>query len=108
MQPNDAIPDVVGEARDRLKSLYGHRLQEVILYGSHARGEAMAGSDIDLMVVLADFDDPEDEASRMDAVGAELSLQNDVVITFIPIRARDYSQRNTPLLVNVRREGISV
>ena len=37
----------------------------VILFGSHARGDADAGSDIDLMVIDADVDNPALEAARL-------------------------------------------
>jgi predicted nucleotidyltransferase len=37
----------------------------VILFGSHARGDADAGSDIDLMVIEATVDNPALEAARL-------------------------------------------
>jgi predicted nucleotidyltransferase len=37
----------------------------VILFGSHARGDADAGSDIDLMVIEANVDNPALEAVRL-------------------------------------------
>lgn len=36
-------------------SLAGIRVERSILFGSHARGEAIAGSDIDLLIVSPDF-----------------------------------------------------
>ena len=38
--------------KHRLEDVYGDRLRGVVLYGSHARGEAEEDSDIDLMVLL--------------------------------------------------------
>lgn len=48
--PQEVIPEVVGD----LKGIYGEALLSVILYGSGARGEYVAGkSDINFLVVLS-------------------------------------------------------
>lgn len=108
MQRKVSIPEVVREARDRLRLLYGENLRHVILYGSYARGGAEEGSDVDILVVLEDMRDVEAELLRMDPIASDLSLKYDVVLCLMTVRARDYVQRNTPLLLNVRREGIPV
>ena len=102
------IPDIVGEIRQRLRLIYGAQLEKLLLYGSQARGEAQPGSDIDLMVVLKQFRDAEEELTRMAPVASELSLKYDVVISFLAIRTHDFNTRNTPLLLNIRREAVSV
>jgi len=104
----EPISRVLREARDRLSSVYGENLRHLVLYGSYARGEAQEGSDIDLLIVLQDLHDPEAELSRIDPLASELCLKYDVLLTFEAISAEDYLQRNTPLLLNVRREGIPI
>ncbi len=37
----------------------GIHVEQAILYGSHARGEARDGSDIDVLIISADFADAE-------------------------------------------------
>jgi len=108
MRAKVQIPEVVHEFRRRLEALYGERLRDVILYGSYARGEADDGSDIDVLVVLDDFGDEEAELHRMDPIADELSLEHDVVISNLVVRATDYAHRNSSLLLNVRREGVEV
>lgn len=50
-KPQDVFPEIAGE----LKGIYGSGLQSIILYGSGARGEYVAGkSDINFLVVLAE------------------------------------------------------
>ena len=40
------------EVREGMAAIYGERLKGVYLFGSHARGDAREGSDIDVAVVL--------------------------------------------------------
>ncbi|MCH6573795.1 MAG: nucleotidyltransferase domain-containing protein [Bacteroidetes bacterium] len=49
-----SVQAALGEARAALERLYGDRLVKVILYGSHARGEAHEESDVDVLFVLQD------------------------------------------------------
>ena len=42
------------EVKQALTELYGERLDRVILYGSYARGDFHAESDVDYLVVLRD------------------------------------------------------
>ncbi len=42
------------EVKQAMQTLYGDRLDRVILYGSYARGDFHAESDVDYMVVLRD------------------------------------------------------
>ena len=46
------IETILNELKRELRSLYGDRLVKLILFGSHARGEANPDSDIDLLAVL--------------------------------------------------------
>lgn len=48
------IKDIVGNYREKLLSL-GTRPEQIYLYGSYARGMALEGSDIDLIVISRDF-----------------------------------------------------
>ncbi|MEL6222113.1 MAG: nucleotidyltransferase domain-containing protein, partial [Cyanobacteria bacterium J06627_8] len=43
---------VLDSLSNYLNHLYGQQLEELILFGSHARGEATPESDIDVLVVL--------------------------------------------------------
>jgi predicted nucleotidyltransferase len=43
------IKPIIKEVKETLEEIYGERLKGVILYGSHARGYAEEGSDIDFI-----------------------------------------------------------
>ena len=101
------IPIVVNDLRRRLETGYGPRLKHVVLYGSWARGDATEDSDVDVAVVLAGPVQPGREIDRMMDVVAELNLQHSTLISVYPVSEEDFRTRNSPLLINVRREGIA-
>ena len=94
--------------RNRLGGLYGDNLRAVILYGSRARGDADPDSDVDVLIVLGEFENEDDEAQRLDDTAAKLSLQFDLVLACRVVRESDFEFVHTPLLLNIRREGVAV
>ena len=99
---------ILKELQAGLRHLYGRRLQGLMLYGSHARRQAVAGSDIDVAIVLDDFASAGAELSACADLVARLSLQHNCVISLTPIRSGDWRNRQSPLLMNIRREGIAL
>jgi uncharacterized protein len=94
------------DLRQALIQLYGDRLTALILFGSYARQDATADSDIDVMLVLKDIISPGDEILRISALKTDLNLKYDELISITPISQQDYQTRLSPFLQNVRREGI--
>jgi hypothetical protein len=91
-----------------LRGLYGERLKDVVLFGSWARGDAHPESDIDLLVILDEVSSRRRELDRMDAILWRHSLANDTVVTEIPVSEREYRESDSPLLIRVRAEGLTV
>lgn len=104
----EKLNQVLADLRRQLNKLYGSRLVRLVLYGSQARGDALPGSDVDVLVVLAGQVDPTIEIERATPITAALSLEHDIVISCVYISEERYIQENSPLLLNVRREGIAV
>lgn len=102
------IQPVLNTLRSKLQQIYGERLVRLVLYGSQARNEAEAGSDIDVMVVLRGLVRPAREISRVGKLTAALSLEYGVVISCLFLSANRYAREKSPLLLNVRREGIAL
>jgi predicted nucleotidyltransferase len=100
------IKEILKEFREEIGKLYGKRLKDVILYGSWARGEAKEESDIDLLVVLKGEVMPGKEIDRMIDIITEINLKYGVLLSVFPISEEEYSTVNSPLLINVRKEGI--
>jgi len=104
----DRLAAILAELRRRLQGIYGPRLARLVLFGSRARGDAEPGSDIDVLVVLYGPVAPGEEIARVGAMTAELSLKHDVVISCTFVSAERYSTERSPLLLNVRREGVAI
>ena len=100
--------EIINEFAERVRSLYGTRLKRVILYGSFARGDATDASDIDLAVVLGGEVNPVNEIDRMIDIVTDLNLEHNVLISIYPVSEGNYNSVNSPLLMNLRREGITV
>ncbi|RYF56616.1 MAG: nucleotidyltransferase domain-containing protein, partial [Cytophagaceae bacterium] len=90
-----------------LTELYGERLDQVILYGSYARGDFHPESDVDYLVLLRDEQIKAGKEVRMMApsIGA-LSLQYDVEVSVFPTSLSNYLSRHTPFYKSVQHEGI--
>ncbi len=104
---NEDLKPILARLRAGLEALYGQRLVRVVLFGSRARGDAVGGSDIDVLIVLQGPVHPGEEIERTGELTAALSLENDVVISRLFVSADQFEQEQSPLLMNVRREGTS-
>src|SRR5689334_21832717 len=72
---HSTLGEILAQLRAGLEALCGPRLVRLLLYGSQARGEATAESDIDVLVVLQGSVDPGAEIARAGYLTASLSLQ---------------------------------
>lgn len=105
---NTKLRSILAELRARFETLYGDRLVRLILYGSQARGDAEPDSDIDVLVVLKGDVSPEREIERTGDIVSEVSLAYQSVVSCVFVSEERYSSEWTPLLSNVRREGVLV
>ena len=100
-------PEPVLKLRSELERLYGKRLKQLVLYGSYARGTQTPESDIDVAVILEGEVRPGREIDRMIDTITDLNLEFASLISVVPVSEADYSNRHSPLLNNLRREGIA-
>ena len=100
------VGTLLAEVKRHLQALYGDRLAGVYLYGSHARGEARADSDVDVLVVLRGHVQPGAEVSRAGPAVSAVSLEHDVLISLYPVSEQDFRERRSPFLESVRREAV--
>lgn len=97
---------VIAEVKRALQALYGERFERLVVYGSVARGEASARSDIDLLLVLHGDVDVGAEIDRIREATYDIDLRHGTLASVIPMGLGDFLARVSPLLMNVRREGI--
>ncbi len=104
---SDIEQKAISEFLARVRSTYGTQLQRAMLFGSKARGEATAGSDIDVAVILEDETwEIRDEICK---VGADISLQYDVLLdarVFSVARWKYMSEIRAGLYQNISSDAI--
>lgn len=69
-------------------------------------GDALADSDIDVLVVLHGTVIPLKEARRISEFRGDLCLRHNVVISCVYVSANEAQTGDTPLLTNIRAEGV--
>ena len=99
---------ILDEVRPLLRKRYGDRLDRLVLYGSQARGDTHAESDIDVLVVLqGDFDVMAETKALVDI---ELTCfdRYGVNLHLLPFAAARYADEGHPLMMSVHTEGITL
>ena len=99
---------ILKRLRTEMRLILADCLEAIYLYGSQARGDARPDSDIDVMIVLRGDFNYFDMVIKTSACTAQISLDFDTVIFCVFVSQEDYIHRRTPLLLNVRREGVLV
>ncbi len=94
---------------EEIKSRYGGEIREVILFGSLARGEAMAESDIDLLVVTTS--DWYEMQKKLAEVIVEFLLETGEYISAKAVNVEEYElmkKLRTGFYQSIEREGVVV
>lgn len=102
------LAKILRDLRHRFEAIYAERLEQLLLYGSQARGDAAPGSDVDVLVVLRGPVSPCEEIARTLEDVADLSLEHGVVIACVFVSEDQFLRERSPLLLNVRRQGIAI
>lgn len=102
------LKQILDEVTEALKNLYQNNLVEIILYGSYARRDYDEHSDIDLLVVLNEIKSVGEEIDKMVNAIYDINLKYNTLVSVVPISYKNYKKINSPLLLNVRKEGIKI
>jgi len=105
---NQAIA-ILGEVFTSCNPVFGNAIKDAILYGSYARGDYHAESDIDILLTV-DLDAASVSKARnnIGIITSELSLKHDITIS-VTVKPLDQFVRYAevlPYYKNVLREGI--
>jgi len=102
------IRPILEKLKKELMKIYGDKVDRILLYGSRARGDNRPDSDIDILIVLKDDFNYSEMLRLSSDLAASLSLENDVVISRAFVSKEQFENRQTPFLMNVRREAVPV
>ncbi len=106
LAPNECA--ALAELRDRLRKRFGERLVKLVLFGSKARGDGDEESDIDVLVVIRDFDDLKEDY-EVSHILSRIDLRHSVFMQTVEYSEDNYEEcrrRELPLVTNVEREGV--
>ncbi|MEO8231221.1 MAG: DUF433 domain-containing protein [Ignavibacteriota bacterium] len=99
---------ILNEVKEKLKEVYKDELVDILLYGSYARGEYSENSDIDLLIVLKNIKSVGNEIDKIVDAIYDINLKYNTLISVLPVSLNDYKNINSPLLLNIRQEGVLV
>ncbi len=99
---------IIQKCKEILEKHYGDRFAGLILYGSQARGQAEAGSDIDLLVLLQGQFDYFQEIWNLAELLYPLQLESDRLISVKPAAVQEFQAGILQFYRNARREGIQL
>ncbi len=102
--------DLLKNIYEKSKSVFPCEIQNIFLYGSYARGDYDKESDVDyLLTVDLDYIDIEKKnRKQISEISSELSLENDVLISFHIHPTKQFNQYSNilPFYKNVLSESI--
>lgn len=103
------MKNLIDEYVSEIEKIYGSHLQKVILYGSYARGDFRADSDIDIMILL-DMSDVELKgySQQLCDITFDFNMDNNLEIKPIAKSEEHFAKWvvNYPFYANVSREGV--
>jgi predicted nucleotidyltransferase len=94
------------DLQTELQKIYGGAAPAILVYGSFARNEANADSDIDVLLLYRKKIQPGKEIQRISAVLADLNIRYQVLISILPGTEKDYQNAKGALWQNIRRESV--
>ena len=93
------IQPILDALHDRLQALYSDRFRGLYVFGSYARPDAGVdlgeNSDLDVALILSDFDNVHEERERFGDFIYDLSLEHGLVISVMPILEADFREGRT-------------
>lgn len=106
-----AVQSLLHQYLTEIQKIYGTHLKSVILYGSYARGDYTADSDIDIMILVDLPDESLDYyLESLSELGFQYNVEHDIWIMPI-VKNIDHFQywvSAYPFYKNVQSEGVTL
>lgn len=103
-----SVRAAVHDARSALQDLYGERLRRLIVFGSQARGDATASSDVDLAVVLGGMVDAYAESCRTSDVVVDAAIRHGVALSMLHLSTEEFATTGHSLVEKIKSEGVTL
>ncbi|MEX2706692.1 MAG: nucleotidyltransferase domain-containing protein [Candidatus Freyarchaeota archaeon] len=100
------IKELINQIKEHLIKVYGKKVKQVILYGSHARGQATKDSDIDVLVVVDDSLNPSKVRESLGDTILDILLEKGELVSVLVVPEHLFKNYNSPFLLNVKSEGV--
>ncbi|MCD6166797.1 nucleotidyltransferase domain-containing protein [bacterium] len=105
---DEKITQLVNQVKNHLIKKYGEKIREVILYGSHVRGEATKDSDMNILVLIDNSLEPFEVRRSLGDLLFDILLEEGEFISVMVLSEDFFKNYNYPFMLNVKREGIRV
>jgi len=102
------MQSIMEQCKQVLEEHYGSRFAGLLLYGSMARNQADASSDIDLLVLLNKPFDYFQELRTIVDLLYPLQMESERLISAKPASVDEFEAGGLQLYRNAKREGVSV
>lgn len=101
----ETLKTLLDDLRRRLDAALGERLREALLFGSHAREEATAESDVDVLVVLRGGAPEQADREALREIRQHFFFEHRAHVSLLPVSEEHFQAQDEPLFRNVRREA---
>jgi predicted nucleotidyltransferase len=103
------VQQIASEYKSKLQNLYGADFAELILFGSHARGDFHEESDVDFAVVLRKPGlQPSEEVFKTSPISTELELKYGLMLSLLPVSLEKKQNSQQWVYKAIREEGIVI
>jgi len=106
------IQPILHALHDKLQALYAERFRGLYVFGSYAQPDAgivlPEDSDLDVALLLSEFESPYKEIERFNEITSDLSSEHGLVISLVPIREADFKQGKTNFIRTISEYAIPV
>lgn len=102
------ILQLAEESALRIRSSFGDRVSQIILFGSCARGENTKDSDVDIALILKGKYNHLLYEDILSDISADMMDKYNELVNFICLSLKDYTEKKGwyPFYMNIEKEGI--
>jgi len=91
-----------------LKKEFGRRFSRLILFGSYAKNQARPDSDVDLLLVLKNYDAERDDLQKALPLISGFLIETGIFISLVIKSEQEFVHQKEGLLRNIEADGIPI